>query len=263
MTVEPDALRWFFLAWATFLGACIGSFVNVCISRLPEGESVIRPRSRCPACGRSIAWYDNIPLLSWLFLRGRCRSCDTRISVQYPIVELATASIWLGMAWIYGPTPRGLQGAILFSLLLAIAVTDARHYLIPDPLSIGGTAAGLALSLLPGDPAPLMALVGAAGGFLVLYGVGVAGEWFFKKPAMGGGDMKMMAMIGAFLGPVGAMLTIFLGALAGSVIFGPISLKTGKLVPFGVFLALGAAVTFLAGESLVDWYLGSLSTGNN
>jgi leader peptidase (prepilin peptidase)/N-methyltransferase len=176
-------------------------------------------------------------------------------------VELAGLAIWLGMALLYGPTPKGLQGAVLLSVLLAIALTDARHYLIPDPLSIGGLAAGLTLSLLAGPPTPLMALAGGAVGFLVLLGVGALGEWAFKKPAMGGGDMKMMAMVGAFLGPVGAMLTIFLGALTGSLIFGPISLKTGKLVPFGVFLALGAAVTFLVGDALVGWYLGWVSPG--
>lgn len=247
-----------FVAWAGLIGAVLGSFLNVCITRLPQGESVVRPRSRCPACGERIAWYDNIPILSFLILRGRCRHCRSAISWLYPAVELATIGIWAGMALLYGPTPTGLRGAVLFTILLAIGITDARHYLIPDPLSVGGLAAGLALSLLPGPPTPLASVVGAVAAFLVLYGVALLGEWAFKKPAMGGGDIKMMAMVGAFLGPVGAMLTIFLGALAGSLIFGPISLKTGKLVPFGVFLALGAAVTFLLGDALIDWYAGLL-----
>ncbi len=250
-----------FIVWAAFLGAAIGSFLNVCIVRLPAGESVVRPRSRCPACGEKIAWYDNLPILAYILLRGRCRHCRTRISWIYPAIELSVLVIWVGMAILYGPTARGLVGAILFSILLAIAITDARHYLIPDPLSIGGLAAGLAASFLPGAPTPLMALFGAALGFFVLFGVGWLGERAFKKPAMGGGDMKMMAMVGAFLGPLGAMMTIFLGALAGSVIFGPISLKTGKLVPFGVFLALGAAVTFLFGGPLVGWYAGFIGAG--
>jgi len=247
-----------FIVWAALLGAAIGSFLNVCISRLPLGESVVRPRSRCPACGQRIVWYDNIPIVSWVVLRARCRYCRARISWHYPAVELGTMVIWAGMAVLYGPTPHGLVGAILFSLLLAIALTDARHYIIPDPLSVGGLAAGLAASFFPGPPTPLMSLVGAVLGFSILFGVGWLGERAFKKPAMGGGDMKMMAMVGAFLGPLGAMLTIFLGALAGSVIFGPISLKTGKLVPFGVFLALGAAATFLFGDPLIDWYVGVL-----
>ena len=249
-----------FLIWAAFLGAAIGSFLNVCIARLPAGESVVKPRSRCPACGESIGWFDNIPILSFLLLRARCRHCREPISWQYPAVEASTLTIWVGMAVAYGPTPRGLVGAIFFSILLAIALTDAKHYLIPDPLSIGGLAAGLAASFMPGPPTPLTALFGAALGFVILFGVGWLGERAFKKPAMGGGDMKMMAMVGAFLGPLGAVMTIFLGALTGSLIFGPISLKTGKLVPFGVFLALGAAVTFLFGDYLVGWYAGFLSS---
>jgi leader peptidase (prepilin peptidase)/N-methyltransferase len=165
------------------------------------------------------------------------------------------------MALAYGPTLHALSGAVFFTLLLAIAITDARHYVIPDELSIGGLASGLALAvvteLTTGMPTIVSSVVGAALGFLLLLGVGLVGDWVFKKPAMGGGDMKMMAMIGAYLGPIGAILTIFLGALAGSLIFGPISLKTGKMVPFGVFLALGAAATFLLGDALIDWYRGT------
>jgi leader peptidase (prepilin peptidase)/N-methyltransferase len=248
-SVEP-----LFLVYVTVLGLAVGSFLNVAVGRLPRGESLVRPRSRCPRCGAPIAWFDNIPVLSWLLLRGRCRGCRERISWTYPALEIATALVWLALALAYGPAWRTLQGGILFSLLIGIALIDARHYLIPDALSLGGLGAGLALSLLPGDPTPLVSAVGAGLGFGVLFAVGVLGEWAFRKPAMGGGDMKMMAMVGAFLGPAGAMLTIFLGAVAGTVVFGPISLKTKKDVPFGVFLALGAAITFLFGDALVDGY---------
>jgi leader peptidase (prepilin peptidase)/N-methyltransferase len=144
---------------------------------------------------------------------------------------------------------------VFVSLLLAIALIDARHYLIPDVLSLGGLGAGLALSLLPGPPTPLTSVAGAATGFLALFVVGWLGEKALRRPAMGAGDVKMMAMVGAFLGPTGALLTIFLGALLGSVIFGPISLKTKRLVPFGVFLALGATVALVAGEALIGAYL--------
>jgi len=250
-----------FLGWAALLGAVVGSFLNVCISRLPVGGSIVHPGSHCPKCGVPVRWHDNVPILSFFVLRGKCRFCKEKISWQYPAVEVATMLIWLGMATAYGPTPRGLVGAVLLSMLLAIALADARHYIIPDLLSVGGFAAGMALSFFPGPPSPLMALAGAALGFSLLFAVGWAGERVFKKPAMGGGDMKMMALIGAFLGPLGAVLTIFLGALAGSLIFGPISLKTKKLVPFGVFLALGAAVTFLFGDRLIGWYVGFLGTG--
>lgn len=245
-----------FLIYAGLLGLAIGSFTNVVVSRLPQGESPIRPRSRCPYCSTQIAWYDNIPVLSWLLLRGQCRGCHTGISIEYPLVELAGMGIWLGVAWLYGPSWTGLAGGILLSLVLAIALIDSRHYLIPDPLSLGGLAAGLAFSFLPGYPSPINSLLGAAAGFGVLLAVGLAGEWMFKKPAMGGGDMKMMAMVGAFLGPADAMLTIFLGALVGTIVFAPVSLRTDREVPFGVFLALGAATTFLLGDVLVDLYVG-------
>jgi len=246
-----DALFW---AYAAVLGAATGSFLNVCVVRLPAEESVVRPPSRCPGCAARIAWYDNIPILSYLWLRGRCRHCGEPISARYPLVEASTALVWLGMAVWYGPSWRALEGAVLFSLLLGIALIDARHYLIPDVLSVGGLAAGLALSLLPGGVGPLEAAGAAAGGFLLLWLVGVVGEWWLDRPAMGGGDMKLLAMIGAFLGPVDTLLSLFLGALTGTVVFGPVSLKTGKLVPFGVFLALGAALAFLFGDPLTEWY---------
>ncbi|WP_425154137.1 prepilin peptidase [Candidatus Palauibacter sp.] len=243
------------LACAALAGAAAGSFLNVCISRMPAGESVVRPRSRCPACGATVRWFDNIPVVSWVLLRARCRDCADRISWRYPAVELATLGIWVGMAWQYGASAAALNGAVLFTLLLGIAVTDALHYVIPDPLSLGGLAAGLAASLLPGLTTPLAAAGGAALGFGILFVVGRLGEKAFGKPALGGGDVKLIAMVGAFLGPAGVLLTIFLGALAGSVVFGPISLRTGKPVPFGTFLALGAAVSFLFGDALIDAYL--------
>lgn len=245
-----------YLVYAGVLGAAVGSFLNLCIVRLPEGEGIVTDRSRCPRCAATIAWYDNVPILSWLWLRGRCRSCGERIPPVYPLLEAGTALIWVGAALLEGPDWEALRGAVFLSLLLAIAVSDAREYLIPDALSLGGVAAGLALSLLPGPPGLRTAAVGAVVGYLVLWVVGRAGEWAFRRPAMGGGDMKMMGLVGAFLGPVGALLTIFLGAVAGAVIFGPVSLRTGRLVPFGVFLALGGAIAYLAGDALVGWYLG-------
>jgi len=248
----PEALLW---AYSAFIGAAVGSFLNVCVYRLPEGESVVSPRSRCPGCGQQIGWRDNVPVLSWLLLRGRCRGCGTGISVQYPLVELTTALFWLAAALRFGASWQALSTALFFTLLLGIALTDARTYTIPDEFTLGGLLAGILLSFAPGGISPLQSVLGAALGFGLLYGVAVAGEWVFKKPAMGGGDIKMMAMVGAFLGPVGVLLTLFLGALLGTLIFAPISMKTGKLVPFGIFLALGAAVTEPWGERMADWYL--------
>jgi leader peptidase (prepilin peptidase) / N-methyltransferase len=246
--------NWLLWSYAFVVGAAIGSFLNVCIYRLPEGESVITPRSRCPECGLQIGWRDNIPVLSWVLLRGRCRGCGTGISVQYPLVELVTALIWLAAVVRHGFGWQALTVAVFLTLLLGIALTDARTYVIPDEFSLGGLVLGLALAFAPGGLTIWQSLAGAAVGFGFLYLAGLLGEWWLKKPAMGGGDIKMMAMVGAFLGPVGAVLTIFLGALVGTIIFLPISLRSGKLVPFGIFLAVGAAVTQAWGGAIVDWY---------
>jgi leader peptidase (prepilin peptidase)/N-methyltransferase len=177
-----------------------------------------------------------------------------RISVQYPLVELVTTVVWAGSVYAHGLSWTGLRTALFLTLLLGIAVTDAQRYIIPDAFSVGGAAAGFLLSLAPGGLSWLESLGGAVGGFVFLYVVAALGEWAFKKPAMGGGDIKMMAMVGAFLGPFDALLTCFVAALVGTVIFGPVSLRTKKLVPFGVFLAVGAAIVLFWGEAMVRWY---------
>jgi len=243
---------------AGVFGLLLGSFLNVCAWRWPQEESVVAPRSRCPSCDTLIAWYDNIPVLSWLLLRGRCRHCANPVSIQYPLVELTTGLIWAGMFWRVGPQPEAIRGAVLLTILLGIALTDARFYIIPDEFSIGGAVLGVALAFLPGGLTWQASLIGAATGFFLLWGVAVAGTWAFKKDAMGGGDIKMMAMLGAFLGLPGVLLTLFLGALVGSVVFGPISWKTGKLVPFGIFLSLGGAIAYVWGPLILGWYMGSV-----
>jgi leader peptidase (prepilin peptidase)/N-methyltransferase len=236
-------------------GAMLGSFLNVCIYRWPKEESVVRPRSRCPGCGNPIAWYDNIPVVSWLLLRGRCRHCHTSISIQYPLVELGTGLIWAGMAWRHGWSVTAVAGAVFFTILLGITMTDAREYIIPDEFSLGGLGLGILFSLPGGFASISAALLGAAAGFAILWGVGALGTRIFKEEAMGGGDIKMMAMVGAFVGWQGVLLTIFLGALLGTLVFVPLSLLDRKrLVPFGIFLSVGAAVTWLAGSSIIEWY---------
>jgi leader peptidase (prepilin peptidase)/N-methyltransferase len=242
-------------AVAGLFGLILGSFLNVCTLRWPQDQSVVSPRSRCPGCGREIAAWDNIPVLSWIFLRGRCRNCREPISIQYPLVELATGVCWALPILLYGAEWEALRAAVFLTLLLGIAVSDARFYIIPDQFSVGGAVIGLGLAFLPGGIGWMQAVAGALTGFLLLWFVAWAGEKAFRKEAMGGGDIKMMAMIGAFLGVPGVLLTIFLGSLLGAVIFGPISMKTGKLVPFGIFLALGAVVTWFAGDALVAWYM--------
>ncbi len=238
-------------------GLIVGSFLNVCIVRLPANLSVVRPRSRCPRCEQPIAWYDNVPVLSWLALRGKCRGCGLPISPMYPGVELLTAGIWAAMAWAYPLELEGLRGALFFTLLLGIALTDVREYIIPDEFTWGGLVLGLLFALAGGLPTLLPALVGAVTGFGLLWLVGVAGHLALKEEAMGGGDIKMMAMVGAFVGWQGVLLTIFLGALLGTIVFLPLSLLgRKKLVPFGVFLSLGAAATWIAGPTIIAWYRG-------
>ncbi len=245
---------WIVSAIAGWLGMMIGSFLNVCTLRWPEDESVVFPGSHCPKCGKPIRWYDNIPVFGYLLLRALCRECRNPISLQYPLVELATGLVWAGMFSYAGLSFEALRGALLLTILFGIALTDARFYIIPDQFSLGGLVLGLGLSFLPGGIDPIQALVGAIVGFGLLEMVAVAGKWMFKKDAMGGGDIKMMAMVGAFLGWTGVLLTVFLGALLGSVIFGPISYKTKKLGPFGIFLAAAAAVTYGFGSDIIEWY---------
>ncbi len=241
---------------AALFGALFGSFLNVCIVRLPLDQSIVYPSSRCPRCGAGIAWFDNVPILSWLVLRGRCRRCGEPISIQYPLVEAAVALLWAAAAWHYGPTLTALAAAVFGTILLGIAVTDARHYLIPNEYTWGGLVIGLALAFRGGVPGVLQALMGAALGFGLLWFIAWAGERAFKKEAMGGGDIKMMTMVGAFVGWKGVLLTLFGGALLGTIVFVPLSLRKRRLVPFGVFLAAAAAVTFVFGEAIVRWYEG-------
>ena len=250
------------LTVAGLVGALFGSFLNVCIVRLPAEESIVRPRSRCPKCGTSVAWYDNIPVASWLLLRGRCRSCRNPISVQYPLIELIVAGLWVAACWHYGPSATALTAAIFGTILLGIAVTDARHYLIPDEYTWGGLVLGLALSLRGGWPEGVTSLLGAALGFGLLYGVAWAGERAFGREAMGGGDVKMMMMVGAFVGWKGVLLTIFGGAALGTLVFLPLLLAgVRRLVPFGVFLAIAAGITFVVGPEIIRWYGSFLSGG--
>jgi len=262
--------EWFVITWAGLVGAAVGSFLNVCIYRLPRNESLLHPPSTCPRCGTRIAWHDNVPVLGWLWLRGRCRSCREPISVQYPLIELLNGLLWAGAAWHWGVTWAAVSAAAFATLLLGITLTDARHYIIPHEFTIGGLVIGLAVAALRGWPALATALIGAAVGFALLYGIAWAGEKVFRKEAMGGGDIWMMTMVGAFVGWKGVLLTIFLGALLGTVIFVPLAWLTRRhphwqhaegegepglpLVPFGIFLAGGAAVTYLLGDLLIAWY---------
>lgn len=255
---------------AGLLGLAIGSFLNVCALRWPKDESVVSPGSRCPECGEGVRWFDNVPVVSWLLLRGRCRRCGARISLQYPLVELATGLMWAGVFAAHGPTVEALRGSVFLTILFGISISDARFYIIPDQFSLGGAALGFALAFLPGGPTWLQALVGGLVGYGVLWLVGFAGTKLLERfapgrleaagveQAMGGGDVKMMMMVGTFVGVWGVALTVFLGSVLALLVFGPISWVSKRLVPLGVFLAAAGGVAYAWGDAIVAWYLSNV-----
>ena len=257
-------------AVAGLFGLAIGSFLNVCSLRWPVDESVVSPPSRCPHCGEHVRWYDNIPVLSWILLRGRCRFCHAPISIQYPLVELTTGLVWAGVFAAHGPTPEALRGSVFLTILFGISLSDARFYIIPDQFSLGGAILGLGLAFLPGGIDWKGSLIGAVVGYGVLWLVAVGGTWVMKRlfpgrleeagvdRAMGGGDIKMMAMVGAFVGAWGVAETVFIGSVLALLVFGPMASISKRLIPLGVFLAAAGAVTYAWGQPLLTWYLTSV-----
>lgn len=267
---------------AFLFGAIIGSFLNVCIARWPRELSVMRPRSRCPSCGHQLSWFENIPVVSWLVLRAKCRCCDEPISIQYPLVELTVALGWLLSYANYGATFTALRVAVFFTILLGIAITDAKHYLIPDGFTVFGLFWIISSSLYAlylGDQGPFVgpydAMVGACAGAGLIAIVGWLGEVALKREAMGMGDITLMAFVGGALGPSRAIVTVFMGALIGAVTFVAIvyplararhgatyreqtelALGGGQsfempLVPFGVFLAPAALAALIWGDQIL------------
>jgi leader peptidase (prepilin peptidase) / N-methyltransferase len=259
VNVAPD---WVFWVVAGVVGASIGSFLNVCIYRWPAEQSVVSPRSRCPGCDHELAWRDNIPILGWLLLRGRCRYCGVGVSVQYPIIELATALIWVAAVARFGPSLEALRTATFLTILLGIAMTDAREMVIPDQFTIVGAGIGLVLAALPGTQiAFLPALLGATAGYVLLWIVKLGAEKALGKPALGVGDIHMMLLVGAFTGLPGMLLTVMLGSVLGLLLGVPLSWARGRLavmntyLPLGTFLAMGAAITFIWGDLIIGAYL--------
>ncbi|MEP7327296.1 MAG: prepilin peptidase [Gemmatimonadota bacterium] len=206
------------VAFAALLGAIIGSFLNVCILRLPSNQSIVRPPSRCPKCGQGVRWYDNIPVLSWLLLRGKCRHCRNPISAMYPMIELVVALVWAWCAYRWGPELEALKWALFSTILVGIAMTDAREFIIPNEFSFGGVVLGLGFASASGWNGFLAALGGACFGAGAIYLVGAMGRFALKKEAMGGGDVALMAMIGCFLGRQSVVATVFLGAVVGIIL---------------------------------------------
>jgi leader peptidase (prepilin peptidase)/N-methyltransferase len=239
-------------------GLLIGSFLNVVIYRLPRGESVVRGRSMCPKCRKTIRWYDNVPLLSWILLRGRCRACGWKIPVRYPFVELLTGLAAAGAVWVSGVT----LAALWVFAFLAVTFIDWEHQIIPDPLSLGGTALGWIGAVVCLDITLVQSIVGSLVGAGLILAIALLYRAARRVEGMGGGDVKLMAMIGAFLGWQMVFAVLFLAAFAGSV-YGVILLRRsgadGKTaVAFGSFLAPAAILMWFAGERLMSLYLGSL-----
>ncbi len=256
------------LALTAFMyGAVVGSFLNVCIWRIPRDESVIHPRSHCPKCGRLIAWFDNIPLLSWLLLGARCRHCGARISVCYPIVELLTALLFLGIWMKYGFDGRTLIYWFVAGGLILGSGVDLKFYILPDRVTLGGIIAGLAFSpwvpRLHGEATAVAGLtasvIGAAAGFFGLWAVAWIGGKVFKKEAMGFGDVKLMGAVGALMGWPGVIFTITISSLIGSIV-GIALIGAGKRkwqgrLPYGPFIAAAALLWILGGNEVFTMYL--------
>lgn len=245
-------------------GAIMGSFLNVCIFRLPENLSIVFPASHCRDCKKPIAWYDNVPILSYFLLKGRCRKCGAAISWQYAFVEFLTALLFVGFYQIFGLSVKGVVYLAWTLALVVESAIDFRHQIIPDEITLPGIVIGLAVSAifpsLHGQTTWMGGLLSSFFGVLVgggfLYLAGVLGEWAFKKEAMGGGDVKLLAMIGAVIGWPGVLWTIVVSALAGSVVGVWQKLRGGSsYLPFGPYLALGAFLFFFYGPAGIEWYL--------
>ena len=248
--------------YAALAGLIVGSYLNVVVHRLPRGLSTVRPRSRCPSCGAGIGARDNLPVVSWLLLRGRCRHCGAIIGWRYPAVELATATLFVLCLERFGLTLEAAVAALFACLLLALALIDAEHYLLPDRITLPGIVVGLAVQPWIDWGGLLAAALGALLGGGVL--LALWGAWLLLRgeEGMGLGDVKMLAMVGAFLGWKGVLVTLFLASLVGSVVgLGLIALGRGGMksrLPFGVFLAFAAGVALFWGRAMVDAYLGLL-----
>ncbi|MBM4123702.1 MAG: prepilin peptidase [Nitrospira sp.] len=244
------------------VGAFVGSFLNVCIHRLPRHESVVWPASHCPSCAAPIAPYDNVPLVSYLLLRGRCRACRAPIAWRYPLIESINGVGYGVILWWFGADWPAAVYALFFSALLVITCIDLTHRIIPDAITLPGIAVGLvcAATILPIGLLDSVLGLGLGGG--LLWGLAWVSPYLFGKEGMGGGDIKLLAMIGAFLGWKPTVLTILVGAVVGSVVgVGLILckvLRRDQYLPFGPFLALGAVVALLFHREVLTWYLGFL-----
>ena len=255
-TEAPLALQ---LAVVAAFGAVIGSFLNVCIYRLPLGTSVVFPASACPRCRRELSWFENVPIISWLVLRGRCRSCLAPIGVRYPIVEAITAATVAAAWWLYGPTPLFASRVVFACALIVLFAIDLEHHLLPNVITLPGIVVGVLFSFFtePGWVDSVIGVLVGGGSLLLMFYLYLAVR---KREGLGMGDPKMLAMIGAFLGwkmtLVALMFASFSGSLVGLAMIGARRGNLESMLPFGCFLALGGAVAAAIGPAALHWYLG-------
>ncbi len=248
-----------FVGLAALVGALIGSFLNVCIYRIPIGRSVVWPASACESCARELAWYENLPIVSWLVLGGRCRTCRAPLSVRHPLIEALTAVMFGAAAWYYGPSVLLVSRLVFGCILIVLFVIDFDHQLLPNVITLPGIIVGFVFSFLTPEPGWFASLLGviAGGGSLWLIA-----EGYYRirhEEGLGMGDVKMLAMIGAFIGWQLTLVTLMMASFAGALI-GVGLIASGKgmkyAIPFGTFLALGAAAAATVGPGVLRWYLG-------
>ena len=249
------------LVYAGVIGACIGSFLNVVIYRLPLGQSLVSPPSRCPKCGSRLKWYDNVPIFGWLLLGGRCRRCQNKISIQYPIVELITAVLFVMVVWVTPPGPLLITRLLLVCILIALFGIDLEHQILPNSITLPGIVIGVLLSTIA-PPGLRDSLIGAVLGAGILYAIAWGYYLWRREEGLGMGDVKMLAMVGAFLGWKAVLVTLVFASFSGALIgVALIASQRGNMklaLPFGTFLALGTLVAMFVGEPLVTWYSGFL-----
>jgi leader peptidase (prepilin peptidase)/N-methyltransferase len=249
----------FLLIYVFGIGLCIGSFLNVCIYRVPQGASIVSPPSACPGCGARIRWYDNLPVISYILLGRRCRHCKTSISIRYPLVELLTGIFAVTVALQFGFQWESLIYFIFIAALLVVTFIDLDHRIIPDVISLPGIPIGFAASFA----LPAVTWSNSLYGILLGGGSLLAIAWGYRlitgKDGMGGGDIKLLAMIGAFLGWQGVIFTIMASSLIGTIVGIAVMVKAGKsmklAIPFGPFLAAGAVLHLFFGPRIIHWYI--------
>jgi len=246
-------------------GAVVGSFLNVCIYRLPEGKSIVSPPSSCPVCKRHIPFYLNIPIISYLILRGRCGSCKSPISARYPFVEALTGLTAVALFYRYGPDIRIIIPFFFLAALIVITFIDLDKRIILNVITLPGIVIGFAASFVMPAPGVVDSLTGIVAGGGILMGIAFAYHFITGKEGMGGGDIKFLAMIGAFIGWQGVLFTLFtasiFGAVSGVIIMIIFSRDSKYALPFGPFLALGAAAYLFYGDFLIQWYIQSVVRG--